>query len=240
MSQIALAQTDTGLDSFQALSVPERLALLNQQFGDRLMASTSFGLQAAVTLHLFKNHLPEMPIVFIDTGYHFPETYQYAEELTNLLDLNITWVNPAVTAARQEALYGQLWEQGVEGLQKYAVLNKVEPMNRALQELGRDVWLSGLRRTQSTTREDRAFFEQQRETLKVYPILDWADAQVSAYLHEHQLPPHPLAAKGYVTMGDWHSTSLPTADGDAESTRFSGEKYECGLHEPSTSSDFQI
>ena len=76
--------------------------------------------------------------------------------------------------------------------------------------------------------------------MKVYPILDWADAQVSAYMAMNDIPPHPLAAKGYVTMGDWHSTR-PALDGmDAESTRYNGEKYECGLHLESRQADFQI
>jgi len=119
------------------------------------------------------------------------------------------------------------------------MLTKIEPMNRALRETGADVWLSGLRRSQSKSRSDRPFVERQKKTLKAYPILDWADAQVDLYYHQHGLPRHPLAARGYVTMGDWHST-VPVTDGDAEATRFNGRKYECGLHLDSGSSDFQI
>ena len=115
-----------------------------------------------------------------------------------------------------------------------------EPMDRALRELGADVWISGVRRSHSSTRTERPFAEQQKRTLKVYPILDWPDAQISAYMHDHGLPPHPLAEQGYVTMGDWHSTR-PAVDGlDPEATRFNGEKYECGLHIDSGNSDFQI
>ena len=113
-------------------------------------------------------------------------------------------------------------------------------MNRALSNLGGDVWLSGLRRSQSATRVDRAFAEQQKATTKVYPILDWADAQLAAYFHEHDLPRHPLETQGYLTMGDWHSTRLPKAGEDAEETRFGGQKYECGLHEDSGQLDYQI
>jgi phosphoadenosine phosphosulfate reductase len=113
-------------------------------------------------------------------------------------------------------------------------------MDRALKELGADVWISGVRRSHSSSRAERAFAEQQKKTLKVYPILDWADAQVSVFMHEHGLSRHPLEAEGYVTMGDWHSTR-PAVDGlDAEATRFNGEKYECGLHLDSGNSDFQI
>lgn len=218
----------------------ERLKLLYERYGKRLVASTSFGLQASVMLKLIAENAPEIPVVFIDTGYHFPETYQYAEALTKQLGTDLRIYQPTHSAARMEALFGKLWEQGKEGADKYGILTKIEPMDRALRELGADVWISGVRRSQSSTRTERPFAEQQKKTLKVYPILDWADAQVSVYMHDKGLPTHPLAEQGYVTMGDWHSTR-PAVDGlDAESTRFNGEKYECGLHLESENTDFQI
>jgi len=224
----------------EGLGAGERLRLLHARHGARMVATTSFGVQAAVMLHLIKEHAPDIPVVFIDSGYLFGETYRYAEELTGLLDLDVRVYQPAITAARMEALHGKLWEQGGEGMDRYGMLTKLEPMNRALSELGRDIWLSGMRRVQSRTRLERPFAEQQKRTLKVYPILDWADAQVEAYFHEHDLPRHPLAAQGYVTMGDWHSTQPASAGLDAEATRFKGEKYECGLHFDSGQQDFQI
>lgn len=221
------------------LRAGERIRLLHERLGDRLVATTSFGIQAAVMLHLIHENAPEIPVVFIDTGFLFPETYHYIEELTSRLKLDLRIYQPTVSAARMQALWGNLWEQGKEGADRYAMLTKIEPMNRALRETGADVWLSGLRRSQSKSRIDRPFVERQKKTLKAYPILDWADAQVDLYYHQHGLPRHPLAEKGYVTMGDWHSTR-PAEGGDAESTRFNGEKYECGLHLDSSSSDFQI
>lgn len=222
------------------LRAGERIRLLHERLGDRLVATTSFGIQAAVMLHLIHEHAPKIPIVFIDTGYLFPETYRYIEQLSGLLEkLDLRIYQPSVTAARMEALWGKLWEGGQEDLDRYAMFTKIEPMNRALRDIGADVWLSGLRRSQSSTRSERPFVERQRKTLKAYPILDWADAQVDLYFHQHDLPRHPLAAQGYVTMGDWHSTQ-PAENGDAEATRFNGRKYECGLHLASGSSDFQI
>lgn len=224
----------------EPLSAGERLRLLQEQFAGRIVASTSFGVQSAVMLHLISENAPEMPVVFIDTGYLFPETYQYAESLTERFGIDLRVYQPLMSAARMEAVHGRLWESDKEGADKYATLTKVEPMARALSELESDIWVSGVRRSHSKTRVDRGFAEQQKRTLKVYPILDWADAQVSAYIHDHGLPPHPLAAQGYVTMGDWHSTR-PAVNGlDAESTRFDGEKYECGLHLESDNTDFQI
>lgn len=226
--------------ALEPLEAGERLAELHRRFGRRLVATTSFGLQAAAMLHLIHRHAPEIPVVFIDTGFLFPETYQYAEDLAARLELDLRIYQPTVSAARMQALWGELWQDGKEGADRYALLTKIEPMNRALRELGADVWVSGLRRSQSKTRADRSLAERQKATTKVYPILDWSDARMAAYFREHDLPPHPLAAQGYVTMGDWHSTRPAVGGVDAESTRFGGSKYECGLHLDSGTPDFQI
>ncbi|MDP0491441.1 MAG: phosphoadenylyl-sulfate reductase [Verrucomicrobiota bacterium JB023] len=217
----------------------ERIAHLADQFPDGVVASTSFGLQAAVMLHLIKENAPQLPVVFIDTGYLFPETYRYAEMLTERLGINLKVYQARKSAAWQEAVYGKLWEQGPVGLESYSLLNKVEPMNRAIQELGAKVWLSGLRWSHSSTRKDRAFAEQQSRTIKAYPILDWSDGDVDSYFAKHKLPTHPLA-EDYVTMGDWHSTKKKSEAASAEETRFNGEKYECGLHLDSGVQDYQI
>lgn len=222
------------------LSAAERVRVLYERLGDHLVATTSFGLQSSVMLHLIHENAPSVPIVFIDTGYLFPETYRYADQLMELLpNLDIRVYQPTVSAARMEARWGKLWEGGQEDQDRYARMTKIEPMDRALREIGADVWLSGLRRAQSSTRKDRPFVEQQKKTLKAYPILDWPDIQVELYMSQNDLPRHPLASVGYLTMGDWHST-VPAEDGDAEATRFNGAKYECGLHLDSGTADFQI
>ncbi len=226
-------------EELKNLRAGERLELLYERLGSRLVASTSFGLQAAVMLKLLHDHAPKVPVISIDTGFLFPETYRYAEELMGKFPLDYRIYHPTVSAARMQAIHGDLWEQGREGAEKYGIITKVEPMNRALKEIGGDVWISGLRRAQSDSRQDRPFVEQQKKTLKAYPILDWADAQVDIFYHQNDLPRHPLAEQGYVTMGDWHSTR-PSTDGTANGTRFNGEKYECGLHLDSGTSDFQI
>ncbi len=226
--------------SFERMTAPERISWLYKEFGSRLVLSSSFGLQAAVMLDLVRKNAPEMPVIWLDTGYLFAETYRYAEQLIETLGVDIKVYQPKLSAARQEALHGKLWEQGEEGNARYSLINKIEPMNRALQELGADIWVSGLRRSHSSTRAGRQFAEQQKRTLKVYPILDWADAQVSAYFYDNNLPKHPLEAEGYQTMGDWHSTSPVVAGESAESSRFGGEKYECGLHLSSDAGDYQI
>lgn len=215
----------------------ERIKWLYETYGDRVVASTSFGLQAAVMLKLISENAPKIPIIFVDTGYLFKETYDYIAQLTEELDVDIRHYVPKLTSAWQEARWPKLWETNP---QEYGKINKVEPMNRALQEIGGDIWLSGLRRSQSSTRAERPLAEQQGKTLKVYPILDWADAQVFSFFCNQKLPKHPLEKQGYVTMGDWHSTRKPEEGEDAESTRYGGQKYECGLHESSGENDFQI
>ncbi len=233
------ASAETLSEELRNLNAGKRLELLYGRLGNRLVASTSFGLQAAVMLKLLHDHAPKVPVISIDTGFLFPETYRYAEELMEKFPLDYRIYHPTVSAARMQAVHGNLWEQGREGAEKYGIITKVEPMNRAIREIGADVWISGLRRAQSETRQERPFVEQQKKTLKAYPILDWADAQVDMFFHQNEIPRHPLEEHGYVTMGDWHSTR-PSTDGTADGTRFNGDKYECGLHLDSGTSDFQI
>ena len=223
-------------------SVPatERVAWAVDRYGDGLVMSTSFGIQSAVMLHLVNQIHPGLPVVFVDTGYLFPETYQFAEALRERLGLNLKVYNALWTPARQEAIHGKRWEQGLEGLEAYNRDNKVEPMNRALTELGAEAWLSGLRRIQASSRSSLKVVQKQKRTVKIHPIVDWSEKAIYHYLKEHDLPFHPLWEKGYVSIGDWHSTAPLTGDLGLEETRFGGLKRECGLHESSNQADWQI
>lgn len=231
---------DEANDTLGALSAEERVDWAVREFPGELVLSTSFGIQSAVLLHMAGSRSPKIPVVFIDTGYHFPETYRFADRLTRELDLDLRVYNPLKTAARQEALHGKRWEGDLRDLEAYNRDNKVEPMNRALRELGAAAWISGLRRSQSSSRQERGFVERQNQTLKIYPILDWNDKDIYQYLTKHDLPYHPLWEQGYVSVGDWHSTSKLTDGLTEEQTRFGGRKRECGLHELTGGQDFQI
>ena len=154
--------------------------------------------------------------------------------------MNLKKYRATSTAAEQEAVHGKLWEQGLDGLKKYNIINKVEPMNRAVKELGGKAWLAGLRRSQSSSRAERKVAETQNQMTKVYPILDWDNRAAHQYLTGNGLPYHPLWDEGYVSLGDWHSTSKLTAGMTEEETRFGGLKRECGMHESSGNADFQI
>ncbi len=232
-------ETGTAPD-LAALPAQERVRWALREHGDSLVLTTSFGVQSAVMLHLVTLENPGIPVVFVDTGYLFPETYRFAGTLSEKLNLNLKTYRPLMTAAHQEAIHGRLWEQGLEGLEHYNRINKVEPMNRAVVELGATAWLSGLRRQQSSTRQDRPFFEKQNKIWKIYPILDWSDRDIYHYLQEHDLPYHPLWDQGYVSVGDWHSTRKLGQGMSEEETRFGGLKRECGLHESNGGNDYQI
>lgn len=223
----------------ESQSAIERVAWASNEFGEKLVLSTSFGVQSAVMLHMVTSVVPNIPVIFIDTGYLFPETYQFAEQLRERLDLNLKTYHPLQSAAHQEAIHGKLWEQGLDGLDRYNRINKVEPMNRAINELDAKAWLSGLRRSQSSTRTSRQVAELQNKTWKIYPIIDWNDRDIYNYLTENNLPYHPLWDQGYVSVGDWHSTSKLGEGMSEEDTRFNGLKRECGLHEV-TGGDYQI
>lgn len=219
----------------------ERIRWAAETFGERLVMSTSFGVQSAVLLHMATSVKPDLPIIFVDTGYLFPETYRFAEELTRRLELNLKVYQPRITAARQEALWGKRWESGdLEELSAYNQINKVEPMNRALNELGAQAWMTGLRREQSESRQHLRPVERQNQTYKVHPVIDWSARDVYQYLTQNGLPYHPLWEEGYVSVGDWHSTSKLLEGMHEEETRFNGLKRECGLHEQSGNVDFQI
>jgi len=241
-----MSQTETANNSarsehdLELATATERVRWAYETYGDKLVLSTSFGVQSAVMLHLVTTQIPNIPVIFVDTGYLFPATYTFAAELTERLDLNLKTYTPRQTAAQQEALYGKLWEDGIEGLERYNHINKVEPMNRAIKELGAAAWLSGLRRTQSSSRSERTAVEAQNKMTKVYPIIDWNDRNIYEYLTENNLPYHPLWDQGYVSVGDWHSTKKLGEGMTEEETRFGGLKRECGLHEVTGGSDFQI
>lgn len=223
-----------------AVTAEERIRWALGEFGEGLILSTSFGIQAAVMLHLATRIAPRLPVVFIDTGYHFPETYHFADELTKRLDLNLKVYTPRLSPAYYEARHGKRWELGLDGLTAYNFDHKVEPMDRAVRELGARAWLAGLRRSQSSTRENLGFTQVQNKITKVHPILDWDNRAVHRYLTAHDLPYHPLWDQGYVSVGDWHS-SAPLQPGQTEEqTRFGGVKRECGLHELSGRGDFSI
>ncbi|TCL06599.1 phosphoadenylyl-sulfate reductase [Sodalis ligni] len=215
----------------EALTAEQRVGWALDNLPGEVVLSSSFGIQAAVCLHLVTRQRPNIPVILTDTGYLFPETYQFIDALTEKLQLNLQVFRAQLSPAWQEARYGKLWEQGVEGIEQYNQINKVEPMNRALSQLQAQSWLAGLRREQSGSRARLPVLAIQRGVFKLLPIIDWDNRQVYQYLKQHGLDYHPLWEQGYLSVGDTHTTRKWEPGMSEEETRFFGLKRECGLHE---------
>jgi phosphoadenosine phosphosulfate reductase len=213
-----------------AQNAQERVEWALQQLPGTYVLSSSFGAQSAVSLHLLTQRIPTIPVVVVDTGYLFPETYRFIDELTERLSLNLHVVRPELSPAWLEARHGELWKQGREGLDHYNRLAKVEPMQHALADLGAGTWFAGLRRQQSLSRATAPVLDYRHGRWKVHPIVDWTDRDVGLYLRHHDLPYHPLWDQGYISIGDTHTTRRWEPGMREEDTRFFGIKRECGLH----------
>jgi len=224
----ALADLNRWLGTLRA---EQRVAWALANHAGEHALSSSFGAQAAVSLHLVTRQKPDIPVILIDTGYLFPETYRFVDEMTARLSLNLKVYRPQIGIAWMEARLGKLWEEGVDGIERYNRLRKVEPMQRALRELGVRSWIAGLRRSQSRGRANLDFLELRDGCWKLHPIADWNDREVWQYLQKHELPYHPLWGDGYVSIGDVHTSRRLEPGMNEEDTRFFGLKRECGLHE---------
>lgn len=207
----------------------------HERFGNGLILTSSFGAESALMLHLTVQVVPQIPVVVVDTGYLFPETYQFIETLRERFNLNLKVYQSPISPAWMEATQGKLWEVGTaEALNTYDRIRKVEPMQRAIAELGATAWLAGLRSNQTAHRANLRTIEKQNGVYKVHPILNWTTKDIYDHFKRHDLPYHPLYEQGYKSIGDWHSTRPVTAGMDSRDGRFLGLKQECGLHLPAT------
>ncbi|MGQ8366569.1 phosphoadenylyl-sulfate reductase [Glaciecola sp. 1036] len=228
VDKAALQEVNAALEN---ASMHQRAEWALENLPGRHIVSSSFGAQSAVMLHLLNEVAPGIPVVLTDTGYLFKETYLFIEELTARFNLNLQVYRAPLSPAWQEAKFGKLWEQGVEGIEKYNQMNKVEPMKRALEELNVSTWFAGLRRSQSNSRKALDVVQKQGAQFKVHPIIDQSNKQLHQYMKANDLPYNPLWDQGYVSIGDWHTTRALEDGMTEEDTRFFGLKRECGLHE---------
>ena len=159
-----LAQANTVLEKQSAI---QRVTWALDNLPHNFMLSSSFGAQAAVMLHMVTQQYPDVPVVLTDTGYLFAETYQFVDELTQRLNLNLKVYRADVSPAWQEARMGKMWQQGLEGIEKYNALNKVKPMQSALNDLQVKSWFAGLRRSQSDMRETLPVVQQLKNQYKI-------------------------------------------------------------------------
>ena len=183
-----------------------------------VIATSSFQTQSTPFLHLLSKHLPEVPILFLDTGFHFPETLAYRDQLAEQLKLNLVNV-----VAPRVPLYSQDTEVCCQ-------LNKVDPLQPHLDSAA--VWLTGIRRDQTQQRRSQPLVTREASgRLKVCPMAAWTQSRIDDYLFRFELPEHPLTSSGYRSIGCAPCT-VPTAVGqDARAGRWAdGEKVECGIH----------
>ena len=197
-----------------------------REFGDRVVVSSSFQTQSVALLHLISQAAPQMRVIFVDTGYHFPETLAYRDQLIDLLGINVV----TVTAEKRQ-------DFDAEGSRLHRVnpdlccaLHKTAPMSRALADC--DAWISGIRRDQTATRRQALPIERQADGLyKVNALLNWTSRDLWTYINRNDLPSHPLFSQGYASIGCAPCTRAIQAGEDERAGRWAGQgKLECGLH----------
>jgi phosphoadenosine phosphosulfate reductase len=209
----------------------QRIKYILEHIQGPFALTSSFGAQSAVSLHMLTQIDKNIPVILIDTGYLFPETYRFIDQMCDRLNLNLKVYKSELSPAWLESRHGKLWSQGLDGINKFNNIMKVTPLDKALDELGIDAWFSGIRNNQSLTRKYKKVIEIKNNRIKIHPIIDWTDKDIYDYLSKHNLPYHPLWKKGYVSIGDTHTSQPLGVNMLAEDTRFFGLKRECGIHD---------
>lgn len=211
--------------------VGDLLAWAWSVLGDRLMMSTAFGKSGMVILHVLKERAPEIPVYFLDTGFHFQETLSYLKQLEDEWKIALKVHRPALYGVEFTRRHGEkLYERDPDFC---CHKNKVEPMAELIGENGRyQGWITGVRRDQAATRANAETIELLEGNLvKIQPLAHWTRQDVDDYLEKHSVPLHPLFAKGYASIGCEPCTRPTGSSKDERAGRWAGKaKTECGLH----------
>lgn len=220
---------DDALGVLETLT-PESLVHETLSLDGKPCITNSFQIEDMVVLHLLRALDPRIPVLFLDTGYHFAETYAYRDHMTEKWNLNLISLTARQTVAEQEAAFGMLNKTDPT---RCCQLRKVEPLMRGLESY--DIWFTGLRREQSPTRRNLRKVERHtlpsgKTLLKVSPLADWSTKQVWAYITGNHIEYLPLYDRGYSSIGCEPCTSLPLDSNNPRSGRWSGRKLECGIH----------
>jgi phosphoadenosine phosphosulfate reductase len=219
------------LDRLESLGADEVIVrALEAGLDQRLCFTCSFQAEDIVVLDLLRKRLPDIPVLFLETGYHFPQTYEFRDELARDWGLNLVNVMPKQSVQAQESVFGILYQTDPT---KCCQLRKVDPLLEALEPF--DTWFTGLRREQSITRKNLKKAELHRlpsgKTLtKVSPLADWTWGQVWEYTGAHQLKYLPQYDQGYLSIGCQPCTAIPEDRENPRSGRWGGRKLECGIH----------
>lgn len=219
--------------NFHKLSVKERLIWSYNEFRDKLAVTSSFQSQSVPLLHLISKYIPSVPILFLDTGFHFPETIAFKEKLTQRFNLNVIDITNKMGHGAFRQNYGKLYKTDPD---QCCYINKVEPLDRALKDY--KAWITGIRGDQTEERKNSSYIQKLNNGIvKICPILDWSNNDVWTYVQIHELPEHPLLEEGYLSVGCAPCTQ-PSQEGDARSGRWNNKnKTECGLHNSLGKSD---
>ncbi len=192
-----------------------------------MFSSSSFQTHSLVLLHIISKIDRTIPIYFINTGFLFPETIQFRDEIAELFGLNVININPESAKTTQRESNGKFFF--TQNPTRCCQVNKVEPLDSVLQKF--DVWINGVRADQSAVR--KAMKTEQpapHNTLRFHPMLDWTKQEIFRYLREHKIPHHPLDAQGYASIGCEPCTRKMVI-GDERAARWFGmNKTECGLN----------
>jgi phosphoadenosine phosphosulfate reductase len=193
--------------------------------------TSSFQVECVALVHMLIQRRPEIPVLFLETGYHFPETLAYRDRLTAEWNLNLVNLSARESVAEQEARFGILNQTEPD---RCCRLRKVEPLFEGLAKF--DTWFAALRREQSPTRANLQIEEpfklpNGKLLRKISPLADWTNRDVWAYLSRHNIPPLPLYDQGYTSIGCQPCTAVPVNPEDPRSGRWQGkDKLECGIH----------
>ena len=215
--------TDAALEG---ASTTEVLRWAWQTFPGGIAVSSSFQTQSVPLLHMIASTVPQLPVLFLDTGYHFPETLAFRDRLARIWGLNLV-VLKAESAMDESAAGGPLYLSDPD---MCCHLRKVVPMRQAIA--GYRAWISGIRRDQAASRAAAGVVESLGEgRVRIHPMLHWSHSEVQHYIVANGLPEHPLGALGYTSIGCAPCTRPPDPGGDPRSGRWAGSgKTECGLH----------
>lgn len=196
-------------------------------FGARFCVTSSFA--DAVLVHLVSRVIPNVDVVFLDTGLHFTETLDVRDRVARDMAVNVRSIRPALTVGRQDAEFGaRLFERDPDSC---CALRKVEPLADALAPY--EAWATGLRRDESPTRAGTRVvdFDVNRGMVKVAPIAAWTQSDVDAYIAQHNVPVNDLIRQGYASVGCWPCTRRTRPGEDPRAGRWPlFDKVECGIH----------
>ena len=218
-------------DSLETRTADEVVdAILSEPPRKRACFTCSFQAEDIIVLHLLRQRLPNVPVLFLETGYHFPQTYEFRDRLARDWGLNLINVIPRQSVREQESAFGVLYR---EDPTRCCQLRKVDPLFQALESF--EIWFTGLRREQSVTRNNLKKVELHRlpsgKTLaKVSPLADWSWGQVWEYTGSHKLRYLPQYDEGYLSIGCEPCTAVPEDPTHPRSGRWGGRKLECGIH----------